>query len=73
MILDPTDDILQQELNKFYIFTENHKIFININKYFVAQFTRSKKFDFQPEFAIGGLEIMEVKKELKFFGVMVQK
>ena len=36
------------------------------------QFTRSRKYDFPPEFTIGGSEILEVKKELRILGVMVQ-
>ena len=72
MILDPTEDILQQELTKFYTFTEKNKLLINRKKCYVMQFTRSRKYDFPPEFTIGGSEILAVKKELKILGVMVQ-
>ena len=72
MKLDPTEDILQQELTKFYTFTEQNKLLINRKKCFVMQFTRSRKYDFPPEFTIGGSEILEVKRELRILGVMVQ-
>ena len=36
------------------------------------QFTRSKKYDFPPEFTIGGSEILDVKKEHTILRVVVQ-
>ena len=36
------------------------------------QFNRSKKYDFPPEFTIGGSEVLEVKSELRILGVIVQ-
>ena len=51
MILDPAEDILQQELSKFYTFTESNKLLINRKKCFVMQFTRSRKYNFPPEFS----------------------
>ena len=35
-------------------------------------FSRSKKYDFPPEFSIGGSEVLQVKKELRILGVIVQ-
>ena len=36
------------------------------------QFTRSKKYDFPPEFTIGGSDVLDVKKEHTILGVVVQ-
>ena len=36
------------------------------------QFSRSKKYDFPAEFTIGGSEKLEVKKELRILGVIVE-
>ena len=72
MILKPEENILQQELDKFYQFTENNKLVINKKKCFVMQFSRSKNYDFPPEFRIGGSEILQVRKEQRILGVIVQ-
>ena len=72
MVLNQTEDILQQELDKFFLFTEKNKLLINRKKCFVMKFTRSRKYDFPPEFTIGGSDILEVKTEHKILGVMVQ-
>ena len=72
MKLNPTEDILQQELDKFYLFTENNKLIINRRKCFVMKFSRSRKYDFPPEFTIGGSATLDVKQELRILGVMVQ-
>ena len=36
------------------------------------QFSRSKNYDFPPEFRIGGSEILQVRKEQRILGVIVQ-
>ena len=72
MKLNPSEDILQQELDKFSLFTENNKLVINRRKCFVMKFSRSRKYDFPPEFTIGGSEILEVKQEHRILGVVVQ-
>ena len=72
MILNPTEDILQQELEKFFLFTENNKLVINRRKCFVMKFIRSRKHDFPPEFTIGGSQILEVKREHRILGLVVQ-
>ena len=72
MVLNPTEDILTQELEKFFLFTEKNKLVINRRKCYVMQFTRSKKYDFPPEFTIGGSDVLDVKKEHTILGVVVQ-
>ena len=72
MVLNPGEDILQQELDKFFCFTEKNKLLINRKKCYVMQFTRSRKYDFPPEFTIGGSQILDVKKEHVILGVIMQ-
>ena len=72
MVLNHTEDILQQELDNFFLFTEKNKLLINRKKCFVMKFTRSRKYDFPPEFTIGGSDILEGKTEHKILGVIVQ-
>ena len=71
-ILNPQENILQQELENFYQFTLTNKLVINKRKCFVMKFSRSKKYDFPPEFTIGGSEILEVKREQRILGIIVQ-
>ena len=72
MTLNPQENILQQELDKFYQFTQNNKLVINKRKCFVLQFSRSKNYDFPPEFTIGGSNVLDVKREHRILGVIVQ-
>ena len=72
MVLNPQEDIMQQELNLFYEFTQNNKLLINNKKCFAMQFSKPKKYDFPAEFTIGGSEILEVKKVLRILGVIVE-
>ena len=72
MILDPQENILQQQLDLFYQFTQSDKFVINQGKCFVMQFSRSKKYDFPPEFTIGGSGILDIKKSHTILGIIVQ-
>ena len=72
MILNPEENILQSELDKFYRFTQTNKLVINERKCFVMKITRSRKFDFPPDFTIGNSQTLEAKSEHKILGVMVQ-
>ena len=67
MTLNPEENILQQELDKFYQFTLRNKLVINKRKCFVMQFSRSKNYDFPPEFTIGGSDLLEVKRSKEFW------
>ena len=71
-ILNPEENTLQMELDKFYQFTVTNKLVINQRKCFVMKFSRSKSYDFPPEFTIGGSVTLEAKREQRILGVIVQ-
>ena len=72
MVLDPEENVIQSELQKFYNFTQTNKLVINKKKCFVMKFSRAKKFDFPAEITIGDSEILQVKKVHRILGIMVQ-
>ena len=72
MILNPEHNVIQDELDKFYQFTQSNKLVINQKKCYVMQFSRSKNYDFPPEFTIGNSSILEVKRSHQILGVIVQ-
>ena len=71
MVLNPVEDIVQQELVRFYEFTVENKFQLSKKKCYTMVFTRSKKYAFPPEFTIGGSEFLEEKKEATILGVKV--
>ena len=71
MVLKPEDNIVQQELDRFYKFTVDNKFVISKNKCYTMVFSRSKKYSFPPEFTIGGSEFLSVKQEATILGVKV--
>ena len=70
MILNPDEDVLKKELVKFSLFTEQNRMVINKSKCFIMTFSRSRNFDFPPEFSIQGSDFLEVKKTLKILGIL---
>ena len=71
-ILKPEENILQSELDRFYKWTVDNKLLINSKKCFVMKFSRSRIYDFPPEYTIGDSDILEEKKEMKILGILVQ-
>ena len=69
MIWARNENVLQGELDRFAQFTKNNKLVINKSKCFVMQMSRSRKYDFPPEFSVQDSEILEVKKTHKILGV----
>ena len=69
MVLNPVEDIVQQELTRFYEFTVENKFQISKKKCYTMVFTRSKKYAFPPEFTIASSEFLEEKKEATILGV----
>ena len=59
MVLDPEENVIQSELQKFLCFTQTNKLVIN-------------KLDFPAEITIGDSEILEVKKTYRILGIIVQ-
>ena len=52
MVLKPEEDIVKQELQRFYEFTTQNGFVINRGKCYTMMFSRSRKYDFPPEFSI---------------------
>ena len=72
MRLKDSENILQQELDRFQVFCTQNKLVINSNKSFVMLFNRSRTLAFPPEFTIANGEHMKVVKTLRVLGVLVQ-
>jgi len=72
MILDPEENVLQLELNKFQTETKEKNFVTNKKKTFVMSFNNSRKHAFPPEFKLEGNELLTVRSELKILGIMVQ-
>ena len=73
MILDPQENILQDELDRFEKEVRESNLVINKKKSQVMMCNPSKKYDFPPEFSIGGSDWFEVRSSLKLLGIMVQE
>ena len=71
-IIDPQENVLQHELDRFQRETTQNNFVTNKKKTMVMVFNNSKNHTFIPEFRMGDSEILSVKKELKVLGVMVQ-
>ena len=72
MVLKPSENVLQQELNRFQKETTQNNFVTNKKKTFIMAFNNSRKHVFPPEFTLDGTEILNVQHELKVLGVMVQ-
>ena len=72
MRIKKDENILQQELIKFEDFILLNKLKINSKKCYVMLFTRSRTYAFPPEFSIGDVPVLQVKKTLRILGVQVQ-
>ena len=71
-ILNPKEDILQMELDRFYRWTIKNKLPINRSKCLTMKFSRSRNYDFPMEFTIGSPTILEERTTLKILGIQVQ-
>ena len=76
MILDPSENVLQNELNRFHFETEQCNLVENKKKTFIMLVNFSRKYAFPPEFQLGQnlnkSEYLTVKSSLKILGVVVQ-
>ena len=72
MILKPEENIVQQELDRFNKFVVDNKFLISKKKCYTMVFSRSRTFDFPPEFCIGDSELLTEKKEATILGVKIQ-
>ena len=71
MILNPEENILQDELERFAKEVAENNLVINTKKSLIMMCNPSRKYDFPPEFKIGP-NSLEVRSSLKILGVMVQ-
>ena len=71
-ILKPEEDILQQELDRFYLWTIQNKLPINRKKCLTMQFSRSRNYDFPMDFTIGSSTILEERTTLQILGIQIQ-
>ena len=71
-IVRPEENILQSELDRFYDWTVQKKLLVNSKKCFVMKFSRSRMYDFPPEYTIGGSKILKEKNEMRILGILVQ-
>ena len=72
MIVDPIENVLQHELNRFQEETTKNNFVTNKKKTAVMVFNNSKKYAFAPDFHLGDSETLETYCELKVLGVMIQ-
>ena len=71
-ILKPEEDILQQELDVFYLWTIQNKLPMNRKKCLTMQFSRSRYYDFPMDFTIGSSTILEERATLQILGIQIQ-
>ena len=69
MVLKPEEDIVTQELDRFCEFINQNGFVINKKKCYAMVFSRSRKYDFPPEFSIGDSQLLE-KKEATILGLL---
>ena len=68
----PTEvHVLQDQMNKLNIFTEENEMQINVKNTKVMLFNTSKKNDFQPEIVGENGEILDIEDEFKLLGVKI--
>ena len=65
MMLDPNENVLQQELDRFQSETTEHNFVTNEKKTAVMVFNSSKKYAFAPDFKLGTSEVLNTYKELR--------
>ena len=73
MVINPNENIPQQELDRFQNETRENNFVTNEKKTVVMVFNQSKKYAFAPEFKLGSSEVLTTHKELRILGVMVQE
>ena len=71
-ILNPEEDILQQELDRFYLWSIQNKLPINRKKCLTMKFSRSRSYDFPMEYTLGSPTILEERTTLKILGIQIQ-
>ena len=69
MVLKPEDNIVQQELDRFHRFVTDNKFVISKKKCYTMVFSRSRSYDFPPEFSIGDSDLLDEKRRQPYLGL----
>ena len=72
MVVNPEENVLQNELDRFYTETSANNFVINNKKTNIMICNKSRKYAFATEYKIGNSEVLQVENELKVLGVMIQ-
>ena len=72
MVIDPYEDMLQIELNRFQKETSENNFITNKKKTFVMVFNPTRKYAFSPEFRLGDSNILQTTNTHKILGLKVQ-
>ena len=72
MVINPEENLLQQELDRFHSEVTKNKLVINEKKTQIMVFNPSKIYAFPTEFTIGPSEVLQVKPVLKILGIQIQ-
>ena len=64
-IIDPQENVLQIELDRFHAEATEKNFVANKQKTFIMLFNQTRKHDFPPDFTMGGSGPLQVKTELK--------
>ena len=72
MMINPEENLLQQELDRFHAECQKNKFVTNEKKSCVMTFNSSRKYAFPSEFTLGSSKILQEKSTMKILGVMVQ-
>ena len=72
MVIDPAENVLQLELNRFQKETSENNFVTNKKKTIVMVFNQTRKYAFSPEFHLGDTDQLLVKKEHTILGLKVQ-
>ena len=72
MVIDPNEDMLQNELNRFQKETSENNFITNKKKTYVMVFNPTRKYAFSPEFRLGDSNILQTTNTHKILGLKVQ-
>ena len=70
-VLPKEDNVLQDEMNRLIIFTQENEMQINCKKTKVMLFNSAKKYDFQPQILAEDGNFLDTVEEFKLLGVKV--
>ena len=73
MKINPEENLLQSELDRFHTEVTENKFVINEKKSQIIVFNSSRKHAFSPEFTIVPSETLQVKPVLKILGIQIQE